>query len=169
MILLYVHLLYGTEPFNTTVKAACMELWREQEPLDSSVHLNIIANEHLPAGAENCWTTWKALNRLRTQVGRSRVNMLKWGFSSEQGTCDCGIRQTMQHLLVCPMMNTACSTHELTTLMASPSAVPGIGRVRFDGHATRGGMTRMMMMYGNVLGFFTVKIYSCQNLKSYKV
>ena len=67
-------------------------------------------------GAENPWTTWKALNRLRSQVGRSRVNMLKWGFSSEQETCDCGIRQTMQHLMVCPMMDTACSPQDLTTV-----------------------------------------------------
>ena len=37
----------------------------------------------LTAGAENPWTTWKALNRLHTQVGRSRLNMLKWGFSNE--------------------------------------------------------------------------------------
>ena len=105
-----------TEPINTTAKAARMELWRERlEPLDASVHLNISPDEHLPAGAENPWTTWKALNRLRSQVGRSRVNMLKWGFSNEQETCDCGIRQTMQHLLVCPMMDTACSPQDLAT------------------------------------------------------
>ena len=92
-----------TMPINTTAKAARLELWRERlEPLDARVHLNISADEHLPAGTENPWTTRKALNRLRTQVGRSRVNMLKWGFSNEQETCDCGIRQTMQHLLVCP-------------------------------------------------------------------
>ena len=84
-------------------------------PLDASVHLNISADEHLPAGADYPWTTWKALNRLRTQVGRSRVNMSKWGYSNETETCDCGIRQTMQHLLVCPMMNTACSPQDLTT------------------------------------------------------
>ena len=93
-----------------------MERWRERlEPLDASVHRNISPDEHLPAGAENPWTTWKALNRLRSQVGRSRVNMLKWGFSNEQETCDCGIRQTMQHLLVCPMMDTACSPQDLAT------------------------------------------------------
>ena len=103
-----------TEPINTTAKAARMELWRERlEPLDASVHLNISPDEHLPAGAENPWATWKALNRLRTQVGWSTVNMLKWGFSNEQETCDCGIRQTMQHLLVCHMMDTACSPQDL--------------------------------------------------------
>ena len=105
-----------TEPINTTAKAVRLELWRERlEPLDASVHLNISADEHLPAGADYPWTTWKALNRLRTQVGRSRVNMSKWGYSNETETCDCGIRQTMQHLLVCPMMNTACSPQDLTT------------------------------------------------------
>ena len=36
-------------------------------------------------------------------------------FSNEQETGDCGIRQTMQHLLVCPMMYTACSPQDLTT------------------------------------------------------
>ena len=135
-----------TEPINTTAKATRMELWRERlEPLDASVHLNISPDEHLPAGAENPWTTWKALNRLRTQVGRSRVNMLKWGFSKEQDTCDCGIRQTMQHILVCPMMDTACSPKTWQRLTASPSAVPSIGRARFDEHTTPGGRTIMMM------------------------
>ena len=50
-----------------------MEIWRERfEPLVASVHLNISADEHLPAGAENPWNTWKALNRLRihTVAGR---------------------------------------------------------------------------------------------------
>ena len=28
----------------------------------------------------------------------------------------CVIRQTMQHLLLCPMMDTACSTHDPTTV-----------------------------------------------------
>ena len=103
------------EPINMTAKATRLELWRERlEPLDASVHLNISADEYLPPGAENPWTSWKALNRLRTQVGRSRVNMLEWGFSNEQETCDCGIRQTMQYLLVCPVMDTACSPHDLT-------------------------------------------------------
>ena len=78
-----------TEPINTTAKAARMELWRERiEPLDASAHLNIRADEQLPAGAENPWTTWKAIYRLRTPVGRLRVNMLQWGFSNEQETYD---------------------------------------------------------------------------------
>ena len=105
-----------TKPINTTAKATRLELWRERlEPLDARVHLDIRADEHLPSGAENTWRTWKALNRLRTQVGRSRVNMLKWGFCNEPETCDCGIRQTIQYILVCPMMDTVCSPQDLTT------------------------------------------------------
>ena len=104
-----------TKPINTTVKTARLELWRERlGPLDARVHLYISADEHLPAGAYYPWTTWKALNRLHTQGGRSRVNMFKWGFSYEQETCDCGIRQTMQYLLVCSMMGTAWSPLDRT-------------------------------------------------------
>ena len=74
-----------TKPNDTNAKASRLQPWRERlEPLDASVHLNISADEHLPAGAENPWTTWKALNRLRTQVGRSRVNMSKWGFPTNK-------------------------------------------------------------------------------------
>ena len=51
-----------TEPINTTVKAARMELWRERlEPLYASVH-HISADEHLPADEEKEYTQ----NRLRT-------------------------------------------------------------------------------------------------------
>ena len=42
-----------TEPINMTAKAVRLELWRERlDPLDASVHLNISADEHLPAGAD---------------------------------------------------------------------------------------------------------------------
>ena len=98
-------------------RSSRLEVWRERlEPLDTSVHLNISADEHLPAGAANPWTTWKALNRLLTKVGRSvKSEHVEVGFSNEQETCDCGTRQTMQHLLVCPMMDTGCSPQALTT------------------------------------------------------
>ena len=86
----------------------------ERYPLNGHLGMVPRLKSHLPAGAENPWTTWKALNRLHTQVGRSRVNMFKWGFSYEQETCDCGIRQTMQYLLVCSMMGTAWSPLDRT-------------------------------------------------------
>ena len=38
-----------------------------------------------------------------------------------------------------------CHNGVYSVLTASPSAVPGIGRARFDEHTTPGGRTRMMM------------------------
>ena len=60
------------EPINMTAKAAGMELRSERlEPLDARVHLNISADEHLPAGTENPWTTGKhstgCVHRLASQ------------------------------------------------------------------------------------------------------
>ena len=76
---------------------------------------NISADEQLPAGADNpCMDNLEGSQPVPT-VGRSRVNMLKWGYSNEPETCECGIRQTMQYLLVCPMMNIACSIQDLIT------------------------------------------------------
>ena len=71
-----------TEPINTTAKAARMELWIALGHQCSS-------DKHLPAGAENTsppGQTGRPLKRLRTQVGRARVNMPKWGYSNETDT-----------------------------------------------------------------------------------
>ena len=48
-------------------------------------------------------------------------------------------------------------------LMASPLAVPGIGRARFDEHTTPGGRTRMMMTTGHIMQnhLFTLWFISC--------
>ena len=67
------------------------------------------------------WTPVCILTSVDNLEGTQPVAYTGWpvkiehdGFSNEQETCDCGIRQTMQHLLVCPMMNTASSTRDLT-------------------------------------------------------
>ena len=128
-----------TEPINTMAKVARMELWRERlEPLDASVHLNISADEHLPAGAENPWTTWKALNRLRTQVGRSRVNMQSGDFPTNTK------RVTVASGRQC---NTCGLPHDGHCLLSPrrERLTTGIGRARFEGHTTPGGRTRMVM------------------------
>ena len=64
------------------------------------------------------WQSGRHSNLLRAHVGRSRVNMLTWGFFNEPETCYCGIRQTMQHLVIywsAPWCKcTACYTQHLT-------------------------------------------------------
>lgn len=41
-------------------------------------------------------STWKALNRLRTEAGRTTSNMKKWGVK-ENGKCECGGEQDADH------------------------------------------------------------------------
>ena len=65
------------------------------------------------------------------------VNVLKWGFSNEQETCDCGIRQTMHATPTgLPHDDTVCSPQDLPTAngIAIGSAGIGGGGARFEGH-----------------------------------
>nr|CAH7725182.1 unnamed protein product [Callosobruchus chinensis]CAH7732496.1 unnamed protein product [Callosobruchus chinensis] len=78
------------------------------------------AKESLPAGSDLDWRAWKSLNRLRCCVGRSKENLLKWGFA-EEGTCACGELQTMEHLLICQSLPTPCTLEDLW--MGSENAV----------------------------------------------
>ena len=62
---------------------------------------------------------------------------------SEQDIFDCAIRQTIQHLLVCPYGGHVGPTmpalpRTRQRLTASPSAVPGIWRARFDIRLVKG-------------------------------
>ena len=81
-----------------------------------------------------------------TPIDRSIVNMLKWGYSNGPKTCDCGTRQTMEHLLACFMMETACSTQDLT--MANAVAIDCTRH--WEGtiwhRRATDGSTRMMLM-----------------------
>ena len=50
------------------------------------------SEERLPPGASLNWTTWKALNRLRSGYGQTKVTMKQWGYLPEASdtSCDCG-------------------------------------------------------------------------------
>ena len=112
-----------------------LELWRDRpEPLDARVHLDISADVYLPAGAENPWTTWKALNRLRTQVGRSRVNMLKWGFPTNQKPVTVASGIPCNTYWSAPWWTLPALPKTWQRPTTSPSALPGIGRTQFDWH-----------------------------------
>ena len=71
------------------------------------------AIESLPGGAQTGWTTWKTLNQLHTRVGRCKANLVKWGYTAGSDTCECGERQTMDHLLTCPLLPSATTTDDL--------------------------------------------------------
>ena len=47
--------------------------------------------------------TWSLLNRFRTGQGPCRANLHKWGLA-QSPSCDCGQRQTMNHIVdTCPL------------------------------------------------------------------
>ena len=82
--------------------------------LPDHVNMSMAAAELLPHGAEASWAEWKCLNRLRTGVGRSKVNLKKWGYlDSDNCLCECGTEETMAHLLRCPRLENTCGLEDL--------------------------------------------------------
>lgn len=88
---------------------------------DRERELQITPNEQLPPGADQPWTTWKSLNRLRTRTGRCKTNMKKWGLYSGSDECSCGQPQTMLHILNCPTLQQPCLPNDLAA--ANPTAL----------------------------------------------
>ena len=128
------HLLFGSEPAPTRLKSrrsflshvqplvqpkaeTNMERWIDK--LNSnppSVDMRIQPSESLPPGSGAPRPTWKTLNRLRSGVGRTRANLIKWGYHTGNPLCNCGTEtQTMEHLLQCPLLKTPCSLDDLST------------------------------------------------------
>ena len=80
-----------------TPKETRLELWMNDAP-------NIFQlkpAENLAPGNELKSPIWRVLNRLRTGVGRSKSNLLKWRYL-EDDLCECGATQTIPHLFECP-------------------------------------------------------------------
>lgn len=97
----------STQEIPTTPEARRIDLWKQKVPIsDFELQEKISKGENLP------YPTWKTINRLRTGVGRCKLNMLKWKLS-EDDKCECGSIQTMQHLLVCPKLPTKCNSQDL--------------------------------------------------------
>ena len=62
--------------------------------------LSIKAKQQMAPGNHQPYVIWKALNCLRTSVGRWKANIMKWSIS-ETDRCKCSEVQTMVHLLTC--------------------------------------------------------------------
>lgn len=102
--------LRSSSPTSEDPSAARLKLWKEKHspPPDYTVPA-----EQLPRGHKESWSTWKSLNRLRTQVGRCNHNLYKWGYQNKSA-CECGVeQQTMPHLLTCSQCPFTCSLADL--------------------------------------------------------
>ena len=88
-------------------RARRLSLWRESA---GSTHLP--KAEEMSVGHNLPYTSWRALNRLRTGVTRCYSNLKKWGYR-EDDICECGTVQDNSHLFSCPLIGVTC-THEDT-------------------------------------------------------
>ena len=84
----------------------------------ASVNMGLEVAESLPAGSGEDWLCWRALNRLRTGVGRAKTVMRRWDYLDDAQSldCDCGEPQTMAHLLSCRLLDEACTADDLATV-----------------------------------------------------
>ena len=82
-------------------------------------------------GYRDGWATWKTLNRLRTGVGRTKDNLVKWGVLEDGCTkCVCGCEvQTMSHILSCGRNTHHC---DMTDLVGATSNAISVARLWSD-------------------------------------
>jgi len=82
-----------------------------------------------PAWGHCGYGVWRAMNRLRSGVGRVGLDMMRWGFGGCD-RCECGVLQTRDHFLVCRHNPVECSQKDLVnaTLRALAMAQYWSGR-----------------------------------------
>ena len=103
-----------TKPLEKSQPKRRIDLWQDfLSKNDQDLSMGLKPEEALPPGAELNWRTWKSLNRLRTLTGRSKENLIKWGFPTDTTLCSCGQTQTMSHLLECPNLQAECTKDNL--------------------------------------------------------
>ena len=102
-------------PLEDNIPSTRLKLWDESlTEHGHDIHMFINPSESLPAGSKLPWITWRSLNRLRSGMGRSKANMLKWGYTDIPADCECGQgNQTMPHLLRCDRLQHPCTERDL--------------------------------------------------------
>ena len=96
-----------------------LQLWKDSlTDVPSSVKMGLDVAESLPAGSGEDWLCWRAISRRRTEVGRAKTMMRRWGYldDAQSVDCDCGEPQTMAHLLSCRLLDEACTADDLATV-----------------------------------------------------
>ena len=106
-------------PLDSSASSSRLQLWKDSlTDVPSSVKMGLEVAESLPAGSGEDWLCWRAINRLRTGVGRAKTTMRRWGYldDAQSVDCDCGEPQTMAHLLSCRLLDEACTADDLATV-----------------------------------------------------
>ena len=123
------HPLFGSEPTTTRLKSRRSFLSHVQPKAETnmkqwidklksnppSVDMGIQPSESLPPGSNAPRLTRKTLNRLRSGVGLTKANLIKWGYHTGDPSCNRSTEtQMMEHLLQCPLLKTPCSRDDLS-------------------------------------------------------
>ena len=138
-------------PLDSSASSRRLQLWKDSlTDVPSSVKIGLEVAESLPAGSGEVWLRWRAINRLRTGVGRAKTMMRRWGYldDSQSVDCDCGEPQTMAHLFSCRLLDEACTADDL-------SLWPN--QIIYRASLTRRGKTRMDGV-GIVFEFYTAPL-----------
>jgi len=79
--------------------------WREDWSLAYVVNHTIVTDPTIQQpGFHLHRRTWSLMNRFRAGQGLCCANLHKWGLA-QSPSCDCGQRQTMNHIVsTCPLM-----------------------------------------------------------------
>ena len=106
-------------PLDSSASSIRLRLWKDSlADMPASVKMGLEVAEPLPAGSGEDWLCWRALNRLRTGVGRATTVMRRWGYldNAQSVDCDCGEPQTTARLLSCRLLDEACTADDLVTV-----------------------------------------------------
>ena len=106
-------------PLDSSASSSRLRLWKDNlTDVPASVNMGLEVAESLPAGSGEDWLCWRALNRLRTGVGRAKMVMRRCGYLNDAQSvdCDCGEPHTLAHLLSCRLLDEACTADDLATV-----------------------------------------------------
>ena len=115
-------------PLASSASSSRLRLWKDSlTDVPASVKMGLEVAESLPAGSGEDWLCWRALNRLRTGVGRAKTVIMRWCYldDAQSVDCDCGEPQTMAHLLSCRLLDEACTTDDKATVTKRAKACVG--------------------------------------------
>ena len=127
-------------PLDSSASSSRLRLWKDSlTDVPVSVNMGLEVAESLPAGSGEDWLCWRALNRLRTGVGRAKTVMRRWGYLDDAQSVDCdrGEPQTMAHLLSCCLLDEACTADEMVTVTERAMACARKWGKMCEGHERR--------------------------------
>ena len=104
---------------DSSASSSRLRLWKDSlTDVPAAIKMGLEVAESLPAGSGEDWLCWRALNRLRTVMGRAKTVTRRWGYldNAQSVDCDCGEPNTMAHHLSYRLLDEACTADDLATV-----------------------------------------------------